>query len=73
MIEAGGEEETSTSSSSNSVTFAICSQSDEEDLDEEEEDYVEDHPGSSPKEDSANQGSSTGCPIWIKVYNLIRV
>ena len=72
MIEAGGGEETSTTSSSNSVTFAICSESDEEDLDEEE-DYVEDHPGSSPKEDSVNQGSSTGCPIWIKVYNLIRV
>ena len=71
MIEAGGEEETSTSSSSsNSVTFAICSPSDEEDLDEED-DYVEDNPGS-PKEDSANQGS-TGSPIWIKVYNLIRV
>ena len=71
MIEAGGGEETSTTSSSNSVTFAICSQSDEEDLDEED-DYVEDNPGS-PKEDSANQGSSTGSPIWIKVYNLIRV
>ena len=72
MIEAGGEEETSTSSSSNSVTFAICSQSDEEDLDEED-DYVEDNPGSSPKEDNVNQGSSTECPIWIKVYNLIRL
>ena len=60
MIEAEGEE--TTTSSSNSVTFAICSPSDEEDLDDE--DYVED-PGS-PKEDSANQGS-TGCPIWIKV------
>ena len=75
MIEASGEETTSStiSSSSNSVTFAICSPSDEEEEEDlDEEDSVEDL-GSSPKEDSANQGTSTGCPIWIKVYNLIQV